>query len=228
MAFSTCTKCNYSLSINRDSNQSKEKKIFKINSVEKFIENYKKLKKEGFEEEYEINFNKDVNENNIATFLKNKYSNIEINNNLKNAKNTNTNTNAKNTKDGDKSVDIKKVLDLFKNLNKKKFKTEFVQKCSACDSTYELKQNTIIYSINLDKQISIFNDDNIELKINDPTLPRTKDYICPNKNCDTNNVDPNDKNYLDILIKKEAVFYRGNGRYNLKYACCVCKYSWFI
>ena len=224
MAFSTCTKCNYSLSINRDSNQSKEKKIFKINSVEKFIENYKKLKKEGFEEEYEINFNKDVNENNIATFLKNKYSNIEINNNLKNAKNTN----AKNTKDGDKSVDIKKVLDLFKNLNKKKFKTEFVQKCSACDSTYELKQNTIIYSINLDKQISIFNDDNIELKINDPTLPRTKDYICPNKNCDTNNVDPNDKNYLDILIKKEAVFYRGNGRYNLKYACCVCKYSWFI
>ena len=53
----------------------------------------------------------------------------------------------------------------------------------------------------------------------DMTLPRTKDFICPNQKCETN------KNYSDK--NREAVFYRpSSDSYNLKYICCFCKTSW--
>ena len=57
------------------------------------------------------------------------------------------------------------------------------------------------------------------LRINDSTLPRTKDFMCPNKTCKFNKKE-ND-------INKEAVFYRPfMNEYNLKYICCGCETSW--
>ena len=48
----------------------------------------------------------------------------------------------------------------------------------------------------------------INTRLNDFTLPRTKDFICPNKNCISH------KNNLD----KEAVFYRPyKNSYKIKY-----------
>jgi hypothetical protein len=84
-----------------------------------------------------------------------------------------------------------------------------------------LYPGTVIYSLNFRKQFSSFNDENLELKLRDPTLPRTKDYICPFEDCETNTKGFNTTN-------KEAVFFRANGSYHLKYACCNCERAWAV
>lgn len=116
----------------------------------------------------------------------------------------------------------KKYLEDFDRMNSKKRTTaKYILQCSTCGSNYHLEPETVIYSLNFKKQQSTFDDDNLELKLNDPTLPRTKDYICTNESCETNK-----KNY--DMSKKEAVFFRANGSFHTKYACTVCKTSWHI
>jgi hypothetical protein len=99
--------------------------------------------------------------------------------------------------------------------------TKYVLKCSTCGSEYPLLPETIIYSLNFKKQQSIFNDVILDLKLYDPTLPRTKDYICTNSECPT---------HLKTFdqTQKEAVFYRAEGSYHLKYACLCCKTNWLV
>ena len=63
-------------------------------------------------------------------------------------------------------------------------------------------------------------DEETKIKCHDPTLPRTKDFICPNSSC-VNNTDS-----IEILKNKEAVFYRNQTEYNLKYICCQCYTQW--
>jgi hypothetical protein len=200
MDYLICDKCNYSLVITKENIDVKEKKVLKIQTPEKFLDLVKKIKKENIETEFDIEFG--FVDNDLNNLLKNR----GINN--------------------DECDKIKKV---FNNvLKKKKIVSAFIKKCSACDSIYNLDPGTIIYSVNLDKQVLNFNDVNIDLKINDQTLPRTKDYICVNAECITNTITKKDKNYNTVMIEKEAVFYRGVDSYNLKYACCVCKASWLI
>ena len=93
--------------------------------------------------------------------------------------------------------------------------------CTFCSHPSKLEPGTVIYSLNFKKQQSSFNDNNIDLKLYDPTLPRTKDYICDNSECETRQSGFDTKN-------KEAVFYRANGSYHTKYACLNCKHSWLI
>lgn len=121
------------------------------------------------------------------------------------------------------SIETKgKMLELYdKILKNKETKSKFILNCTNCGTINQLKPETYIYSLNLKKQQIIYNDELIELKINDPTLPRTKDYICPNKKCNTN------KKEFD-QTKKEAVIYRANDLYYTKYACTECKSSWMI
>lgn len=114
------------------------------------------------------------------------------------------------------------MLQKFDEITKsKRTAIKYILKCSSCGSDYPLHPGTTIYSLNFRKQQSSFNDDNLELKLYDNTLPRTKDYICPFEDCETN------KKGFD-LSKKEAVFYRANGTYHLKYACCNCERSWAV
>jgi hypothetical protein len=123
----------------------------------------------------------------------------------------------------------KKDNELISNLRKfytklqiqKNIASKYILKCTSCGESYHLEPETVIYSLNFKKQQSSFNDDNIELKLYDPTLPRTKDYICANKNC------PSLTKGFDS-VKKEAVFYRASGSYHMKYACLVCEESWAI
>ena len=68
--------------------------------------------------------------------------------------------------------------------------------------------SVIIYTI----FVVISNDDDVKHRINDPTLPRTKDFICPNSKC-ISNTKKTDK---EVLINKEAVFYRPTKEYNIK------------
>ena len=98
---------------------------------------------------------------------------------------------------------------------------KYIIKCTSCGEKYILHPETIIYSFNYGNQQLSFNDDNIDLKLYDQTLPRTKDYICPNSSCETNVKKFNNSN-------KEAVFYRASKSYYIKYACLNCKTSWNI
>ena len=113
----------------------------------------------------------------------------------------------------------KKNILKFYNYNLKKNISKYNLKCSQCGHQYVLFPETIIYSLNFKKQQSSFNDeveDLIDLKFNDPTLPRTKDYICIHSTCPSHH-----KNFDNSL--KEAVFYRANGTFHMKYACLVCR-----
>jgi hypothetical protein len=130
--------------------------------------------------------------------------------------------------------DLKKHLENIKKIGKEKEaimdkylsiiksqgnKAEFCYECKNCKSRFELSANTIIQSINydIDKNINIYIPP--EIRCADPTLPRTKNYICPNQNC---------KSHKD-LINKEAIWYRTdhNGvNYYIEYVCCMCKKAW--
>ncbi len=117
---------------------------------------------------------------------------------------------------------IAKLRTFYTDLqNQKNSASKFILKCTSCGENYHLEPETVIYSLNFKKQQSSFNDDNIDLKLFDPTLPRTKDYICANKKCSSLTKGFDMKN-------KEAVFYRASGSYHMKYACLVCKESWAI
>lgn len=116
----------------------------------------------------------------------------------------------------------KRILNYYEEIsNLGKTIHKYILKCTSCGENYFLHPETIIYSLSFKKKNTTFNDSDIDLKLYDPTLPRTKDYICVNDQCETN------KKSFDTS-KKEAVFYRASGGYNLKYACLNCKTNWLI
>lgn len=87
--------------------------------------------------------------------------------------------------------------------------------CKNCQFVTKLEQGTKVYEVSINSQF--LENDNINNKIKDLTLPRTKDYICPNKKCESHN----------NLLEKEAIFYRPyKNSYNLKYVCGTCMTSW--
>ena len=112
-----------------------------------------------------------------------------------------------------KDVDKKKYLKFFDLIyQKKNLANIYLLHCSTCGSEYNLEPETIIYTLNLKNQEIMFDDDDIDLKLYDNTLPRTKDYICINKMCETNQENFN-------TINKEAVIYRAKSSYISKYGC---------
>ena len=122
----------------------------------------------------------------------------------------------KNIKD---ATDILSKYDSMRS--KKQSINKYIIKCTSCGENYKLYPETVIYSLNFGKQQTSNNDIDIDLRLNDPTLPRTKDYICPNSKCETNSKKFNNND-------KEAVIYRTSKTYHLKYACSNCKTSWNI
>jgi len=99
--------------------------------------------------------------------------------------------------------------------------SNFYLSCTNCSTTYFLEPGTVIDSINFEKSAAS-NDDDSKIRANDPTLPRTKDFICPNSKCVTN-IKSDD---INMLTSKEAVFYRSGKEYNIKYICCQCNTQW--
>jgi hypothetical protein len=126
------------------------------------------------------------------------------------------------TKKNTKTTEKNHILNTYDTMkSQKQITTKYNIKCTSCAENYILHPETIIYSLNIGKQQSSFDDDNIDLKLFDQTLPRTKDYICVNVECETNK-----KNFNNS--KKEAIFYRASKSYHMKYACLNCKTSWNI
>jgi hypothetical protein len=99
--------------------------------------------------------------------------------------------------------------------------SNFYLSCTNCSTTYFLEPGTVIDSINFEKSAAS-NDDDSKIRSNDPTLPRTKDFICPNSKCITNAKSDD----INVLVNKEAVFYRSGKEYNIKYICCQCNTQW--
>ena len=130
-----------------------------------------------------------------------------------------------NEKDLMKNSDYKKldpakqkiILKEFRSVkNKKKSSINLV--CNKCKYNTKLNGGSVIYKgsnkNDVHEDMSIIN-----LRLKDSTLPRTKDYICPNKECESHK--------KSNLVKKEAIFYRPiRDAYNLKYICTLCKTVW--
>lgn len=115
---------------------------------------------------------------------------------------------------GDKQ---KEVLSIFKNITRKKtpVKSNVNFYCRKCGFVNKLNSGTIVYRGTT--EFTNENDNVTFLRKNDSTLPRTKDYICPNKECNSH------KNTVD----KEAIFYRpSQNSYELKYLCMLCDTTW--
>lgn len=90
-------------------------------------------------------------------------------------------------------------------------------KCDNCGYIDTIKKTIKLFEYNVtDKENLIKTKEDNKVLCMDPTLPRTKNYVCGNKDCDTH------KN----AELKEAIFMRIPKSYNLKYICCNCYYSW--
>ena len=114
----------------------------------------------------------------------------------------------------------KQVLDEYKKIIKEKYskKSNIQLNCNKCGHKQPLKSGTVLFKgsseNNFNEDLSI-----VSLRANDKTLPRTKDYVCPNKNCETHK--------KSKLVEKEAIFYRPiRNSYAIKYMCLSCKTIW--
>jgi uncharacterized protein YozE (UPF0346 family) len=182
-----CTHCNYSLTIKKTTDS--KITIVDVKKPKDLIEYY----------------NKKENKEQIQLDIKFELAELEA---------YLMNNNKKNIKDIDKTAILQ-----FYRYNFRKNISKYNLICSTCGTEYMLKPETVIYSLNFKKQQSLFDDDIdelIDLKFDDQTLPRTKDYICPYNTCDSNK-----KNFNSA--KKEAVFYRASGSFHMKYGCLVCR-----
>jgi ribosomal protein S26 len=88
--------------------------------------------------------------------------------------------------------------------------------CTKCGNQEPIKPKTMIFSNIFDKTVQNTLNEDTSYMIYDNTLPRTKEYVCINKQCVTHK-DPS---------KKEAIFIRQGKSYKLTYSCTVCKTKW--
>ena len=92
--------------------------------------------------------------------------------------------------------------------------------CNNCGYTTDIKPGAMIYSKMYEQESSTLFLEDYDNICDDHTLPRTRDYLCPNTKCPTNSKKDSEQ--------REAVFKRLGKTYRLVYMCCVCKEHWFI
>lgn len=94
---------------------------------------------------------------------------------------------------------------------------KIVFKCINCGFKESIAPKTLIINKTIDKSNVSIDDSKYEEMIYDKTLPRTRNYICINKSCESHK-NPD---------KREAVWFKYNSyNYGIKYACCTCKSVW--
>ena len=103
-----------------------------------------------------------------------------------------------------KSDDVNSIVDFF---------------CSNCGYKKKINDSLKLYELNKNNSISELTtiEDN-KILAQDPTLPRTKDYICKNINC----ISHKDKK------NREAVYFRDPKNFSINYICNVCYYKWEV
>jgi DNA-directed RNA polymerase subunit M/transcription elongation factor TFIIS len=90
--------------------------------------------------------------------------------------------------------------------------------CTTCGNTEKVKPRTLLVSKKSQEMAKDYfgNYSNPEYLANSPTLPHTRDYICPNAKCKTH-AEPN---------IRDAVMSRIGNSYKMMYVCTICKKSW--
>jgi hypothetical protein len=91
--------------------------------------------------------------------------------------------------------------------------------CNNCGYRSDILETMKLYEFNISDAVNLVRtlDDN-KLITQDPTLPRTRDFVCKNVSCPTVNSKSN--------ILKEAVWIRTPKNFNVEYICTSCYYSW--
>lgn len=93
--------------------------------------------------------------------------------------------------------------------------------CRNCDNTKLLskKESNCIVEKYYNKEEKNYKDYINKYTTEDPTLPRVNNIICPNKSCESNQDNGEDKREV-IYIKYD------NEKLRYIYLCCLCKTAW--
>lgn len=116
----------------------------------------------------------------------------------------------------------KNILDFYEKFKKEDIsmykKVYFV--CNKCGYQITIHPGTVLFSQDIERNNLLLTNEDYSLMLNDPTLPRTKDYICVNTNC----ISHDKKKFKD----KEAVLIRDPKTYRLTYVCNICHTNWTL
>jgi hypothetical protein len=123
-----------------------------------------------------------------------------------------------------KELVYNKIQDLLP-LKEKKISGEMTDKikdvnisyfvCNNCGYSRKIEEGTLMFSLTDDTITQSYMTEHISDMIHSNILPRTRKYICVNKRC---------KSHTDPT-KREAVFFRIQNSYNIRYICTECKTS---
>jgi len=185
-----CKHCNYVLNISKTSINTDNVDTYTIETMDQYL-NY--LKNVSTELNHDVNLKIDLET--LKSKLMGKFK--------------------KNTKKVDELLETYISL---KNKNNQNTNIYFI--CQNCNSSFEIDPGTIILSTNLDVTNQQIQSYDLQFKILDPTLPRTKDFICPNSECESN------KQTLLDTVNREAVIFRENKSYITRYVCSHCLTDW--
>jgi len=84
--------------------------------------------------------------------------------------------------------------------------------CMNCGFTKTIEPKTLIFSRTSDEISQSYISTDYKNMLNSNILPRTRRYICPNEKCISHTE----------LEKREAIFFRINNTYKIKYICTSC------
>ena len=117
--------------------------------------------------------------------------------------------------DKDKNIIINKYFEYINKNNSDNSKNTYFY-CGNCGHSEIIKNNTVIFGKNIKiNEEELLNENIINYKY-DQTLPFTKNYNCIDNKCRTHK-EPHIKN---------AVFYRIEKSYEIKYICTICNSYW--
>lgn len=89
--------------------------------------------------------------------------------------------------------------------------------CKNCGYSEQILPGTLVMSRVSSESVNEYTDHaQYKNMIKVKTLPLTRQYVCPNKICDS---------HTDYE-KREAVFFRTKGSYRVRYICKACETSW--
>jgi DNA-directed RNA polymerase subunit M/transcription elongation factor TFIIS len=88
--------------------------------------------------------------------------------------------------------------------------------CNNCGNSEKIPNNTIIIKKTKEKNTKSDLIIDAEDILNAPYLPITRNYVCPNKNCESHKE----------KSKREATFIRLPDSFTIQYVCNACQISW--
>ena len=89
--------------------------------------------------------------------------------------------------------------------------------CQNCNNFERMMNHTVVLVRSKQNQSASVSDDKLKKMIHDPTVPHTRNYVCPNDKCESH------KNYE----LRDAIFFKPNKKsYVTLTICTVCQTGW--